>query len=88
MLNQARKAELAKQYGGSEKNTGLPEVQIALLTEHITLLSKHLEMHKKDHHSRRGLMKLVSKRKKLVNYLMRNDIQRYRAIISALSIRK
>jgi small subunit ribosomal protein S15 len=88
MLNQARKAEIVKQYGGSDTNTGLPEVQIALLTEHISELSAHLENHKKDFHSRRGLMKLVSKRKKLLNYLHNNDIIRYRAIISALSIRK
>ena len=88
MLNQARKAEIAKQYGGSEANTGLPEVQIALLTEHISLLAGHLETHKKDFHSRRGLMQMVSNRKKLLNYLMKNDIRRCRTIISALSIRK
>ena len=88
MLNQARKAEIVKQSGGSEANTGLPEVQIALLTEHITQLAGHLDTHKKDFHSRRGIMQLVSKRKKLLNYLMKNDIRRYRTIISALSIRK
>ena len=88
MLNQAKKAEIIKQYGGNESNTGLPEVQIALLTENISVLAKHLEQHKNDFHSRRGLMQMVSKRKKLLNYLMRNDITRYRAIISALSIRK
>ena len=88
MLNQAKKAEITKQYGGNESNTGLTEVQIALLTENISVLAKHLEQHKKDFHSRRGLMQMVSDGKKLLNYLMRNDITRYRAIISALSIRK
>lgn len=88
MLNQARKAEIVKQHGGSEANTGLPEVQIALLTEHILQLAGHMETHKKDFHSRRGLMQLVSNRKKLLNYLQKRDIRRYRAILSALSLRK
>lgn len=88
MVTKERKAELIKQYGGSESNTGSPEAQIAILTEHITLLTGHLEVHKKDHSGRRGLIQLVNKRRVLLNYLIKNDISRYRAIVSALSLRK
>lgn len=88
MILQEQKAELIKKYGGSPTNTGLSEVQIALLTARIQDITHHLSTHKKDFHSRRGLMKLVSKRKRLLNYLAKKDITRYREIISALSLRK
>ncbi len=88
MITKERKAELVAKYGGNAENTGLPEVQIALLTEHINDLQGHLESFRKDYHSRRGLMKLVSKRRKLLDYLHRNELMRYRAVIAALGIRK
>jgi small subunit ribosomal protein S15 len=88
MISKERKAEIVAQFGGTSANTGKPEVQIALLTEHIKALSGHAEQHKKDHHSRRGLIMLVAKRKNLLSYLMKNDIQRYREIIAALGLRK
>ncbi|MBI3259213.1 MAG: 30S ribosomal protein S15 [Ignavibacteriae bacterium] len=88
MLTKERKSELVVKYGGDAANTGSSEAQIAILTENIAALSGHLEMHKKDHHTRRGLMKLVSKRRKLLDYLHDRDISRYRSIIAALSIRK
>lgn len=88
MVTQERKAELIKQFGGSDKNTGKPEVQIALLTEHINALSGHLEKHKKDNHSRRGLLQLVGQRRKMLSYLQGSDISRYRAVVAALSLRK
>jgi small subunit ribosomal protein S15 len=88
MVTNERKAELAQQFGGSEKNTGKTEVQIAITTEHINALSKHLETHKKDNHSRRGLLKLVGHRRKLLAYLQSNDITRYRSVVAALSLRK
>jgi small subunit ribosomal protein S15 len=88
MLTKERKAELITKYGGTAENTGNSEAQIALLTENIAALSAHLELNKKDHHTRRGLMKMVSKRRKHLNYLFDRDITRYRAIIAALSIRK
>lgn len=88
MISKERKAEIVQQYGGSDKNTGKPEVQIALLTEHIKELSAHCETHKKDHHSRRGLIMLVGKRKNLLGYLAKRDIQRYREILASLGLRK
>lgn len=88
MVSKEKKAEIAQRFGGSAVNTGNPEVQIALLTEHIAQLSAHCESNKKDHHSRRGLIMLVSKRKNLLNYLAKNDIQRYRNIVSTLGLRK
>ena len=88
MLTKERKAELITKYGGTAENTGNSEAQIALLTENIAALSANLELNKKDHHTRRGLMKMVSKRRKHLNYLFDRDITRYRAIIAALSIRK
>lgn len=88
MVTSERKAELIKQFGGSATNSGKPEVQIALLTEHINALSQHLEKNKKDNHSRRGLLKLVGKRRKLLDYLAKSEINRYRDVIAALSIRK
>ena len=71
-----------------EGDTGSPEVQIALLTERINHLNEHLKLHKKDHHSRRGLLKMVGQRRGLLNYLKEKDIERYRAIIAKLGIRK
>jgi small subunit ribosomal protein S15 len=88
MVSKERKAEIALQFGGNASNTGKPEVQIALLTEHIAQLSAHCETNKKDHHSRRGLIMLVSKRKNLLSYLAKNNIQRYREIVSSLGLRK
>ncbi|MEK6650343.1 MAG: 30S ribosomal protein S15 [Bacteroidota bacterium] len=82
------KAELITKYGTSATDTGKPEVQIAILTAHINSLSPHLEGHKKDHHSRLGLLKLVGKRRRLLDYLMEKDVNRYRKIIQELEIRK
>ena len=72
----------------SETDTGSPEVQIAILTKRINDLTEHLKVHKNDHHSRRGLLKMVGKRRNLLNYLIKKDIERYRAIITKLGIRK
>ena len=72
----------------NEKDTGSPEVQIAILTKRINDLTEHLKDHKNDHHSRRGLLKMVGKRRNLLNYLIKKDIERYRAIIAKLGIRK
>jgi small subunit ribosomal protein S15 len=88
MVTQQRKAEIIQQFGGAASNSGKAEVQIALLTEHINDLSSHLEKHKKDNHSRRGLLKLVGQRRKMLSYLQKNDIMRYRAVVAALSLRK
>jgi small subunit ribosomal protein S15 len=88
MISKERKAEIVQTYGGSDMNTGKPEVQIALLTEHIKALSGHCEANKKDHHSRRGLIMLVGKRKNMLAYLSKRDIQRYRDILAALGLRK
>lgn len=88
MVTLERKAELVKQFGGSVSNSGKTEVQVALLTEHINALSQHLEKNKKDNHSRRGLLKLVGKRRKLLDYLAKSNISRYRDVIAALSLRK
>ena len=81
------KTEIIREFGRKEGDTGSPEVQIALLTARINELNEHLKMHKKDHHSRRGLLKMVGKRRNLLKYLKRKDIERYRACISALGIR-
>ena len=82
------KSALIKEYAKHEGDTGSPEVQIALLTKRINDLTDHLKIHKKDHHSRRGLLKMVGQRRNLLNYLMKTDIERYRSIISRLGIRK
>lgn len=87
-MEKAVKEELMKKHARHEGDTGSPEVQIALLTERINHLNDHLKMHKKDHHSRRGLLMMVGKRRGLLNYLMKQDIERYRAIIKALNLRK
>lgn len=82
------KSALIKEYAKHEGDTGSPEVQIALLTKRINDLTDHLKIHKKDHHSRRGLLKMVGQRRNLLNYLMKTDIGRYRSIIARLGIRK
>jgi len=87
-LTSERKAELVRTYGDHANDTGKPEVQIAILTEHINLLTPHLEKHKKDKHSLRGLMLMVGKRRSLLDYLMKKDIARYRTVISQLGIRR
>jgi small subunit ribosomal protein S15 len=83
-----KKQEIIEKFKKHEKDTGSPEVQIALLTERITYLTEHFKTHKKDHHSRRGLLKLVSKRRHMLDYLKNKDIERYRTIIRELGIRK
>ena len=83
-----RKQELITTYQMKEGDTGSPEVQIAILTERINHLTDHLKTHSKDHHSRRGLLMMVGKRKNLLAYLMKKDIERYREIIEKLNIRK
>jgi small subunit ribosomal protein S15 len=88
MVTKERKAELIQQFGGSPTNTGAVEVQVALLTERIRHLTEHLEKHKKDHHSRRGLILMVSKRRRLLKYLARTDWERYQRLLQALSLRK
>lgn len=88
MITKERKAQIVNQHGVNPNDTGRPEVQIALLTAHIEDLSKHCEANKKDHHSRRGLIMLVSKRKTLLSYLASRDIQRYRNLIATLGLRK
>lgn len=82
------KQEVIQEYKTHETDTGSPEVQIAMLTERINHLNEHLKVHKKDHHSRRGLLKLVGKRRGLLNYLTKIDIERYRTIIAKLGLRK
>ena len=82
------KSEIVSKFGKHDKDTGSPEVQIALLSSRITYLTEHFQGHKKDHHSRRGLLKLVGQRKSLLKYLQNKDIERYRAIIKELDIRK
>ncbi len=87
-MTKEEKLELVKQYGKNEKDSGKSEVQIALLTKRINDLTEHFNAHKKDHHSRRGLMMMVGKRRRLLDYLMKKDIERYRSIIKELNIRK
>ena len=87
-MDKERKQEILKQFARSEGDTGSPEVQIALLTERINELTEHLKVHFKDHHSRRGLLMLVCRRKNLLNYIKDLDIERYRKVIAELGIRK
>ena len=87
-LNSEQKKEVFKEYGGSDTNTGSPESQIALFTKRITDLTEHLKKHKKDFSKQRALLKLVGKRRSLLNYLKGKDIERYRAIIKKLELRK
>jgi small subunit ribosomal protein S15 len=87
-ITQERKNELMNEYKVHETDTGSPEVQIAVLTENINNLNDHLRLHKKDHHSRRGLLKMVGKRRNLLTYLRNNDVQRYRVLINKLGLRR
>ena len=82
------KTSIINEYAKHDGDTGSPEVQIAILTNRINHLSGHLKIHKKDHHSRRGLYKMIGQRRSLLNYLMKRDVERYRSIISRLGIRK
>lgn len=82
------KQDIIAKYATHEGDTGSPEVQVALLTARINHLTEHLKIHKKDHHSRRGLLKMVGQRRGLLNYLMKKDITRYRELIAKLEIRK
>jgi small subunit ribosomal protein S15 len=82
------KADIIKQYALSDGDTGSPEVQIALLTGRIAHLTEHLKEHQHDHHSRRGLLLLVGQRRRLLNYLQKNDIERYRSLIERLGLRR
>ena len=82
------KTAIIKEYAMHDGDTGSPEVQIAILTKRINDLTEHLRTHKKDHHSRRGLLKMVGQRRNLLNYLTKVDIERYRAIVSKLGLRK
>ena len=83
-----QKQEIIAKYKLHDSDTGSPEVQVAILTERINHLTEHLKVHKKDHHSRRGLLMMVGQRKGLLNYLMKKDINRYREIIAKLGLRK
>ncbi|HBR03468.1 MAG TPA: 30S ribosomal protein S15 [Ruminiclostridium sp.] len=87
-MERMEKQEIIKSYATHEGDTGSPEVQIALLTDRINHLNEHLKFHKKDHHSRRGLLKMVGARRGLLNYLMKKDINRYREIVAKLELRK
>ena len=88
MLTPERKQEVISEFRRGETDTGSPEVQIAILTEKIRYLTDHFRIHKKDHHSRRGLLKMVSRRRRMLDYLIANDVSRYRAIIERLEIRR
>ena len=88
MITKEIKQEIIEKYAVHEGDTGSPEVQIAILTSRINTLTEHLKANKKDHHSRRGLLKMVGHRRNLLNYLIKKDINRYRAIIEKLNIRK
>ena len=87
-MTKERKQELINTYKREENDTGSPEVQIALLTERISELTEHLKSHKNDNHSRRGLLKMIGKRRNLLNYLAEKDINRYREIVKKLNLRK
>ena len=87
-LTKDRKAALVDKYGRGEADTGSPEVQVAMLTERINELTEHLRGHRKDHHSRRGLLMLVGKRRRLLRYLERSDVERYRALVADLGLRR
>ena len=88
MITKEKKQELINQFGKDENDTGTPEVQIAIFTHRIKLLTEHLQTHTKDHSTRRGLLQLVGKRRRLLNYLNKTDIERYRAIVEQLGLRK
>ncbi len=88
MITKEKKAEIIKSYARKEGDTGSPEVQIAILTQRITELTAHLQKNPKDHHSRRGLLKMVGQRRGLLNYLKKSDLEGYRALIEKLGLRK
>ena len=88
MLTTEAKLAVIKEYATHEGDTGSPEVQVAILTSRITYLTEHQKEHKKDHHSRRGLLKLVGQRRNMLDYLRRKDIERYRSLIERLGLRK
>ena len=88
MITTEKKAEIIKEYQLKEGDPGSPEVQIAILTYRINDLNEHLQVHKKDHHSRRGLLKMVGQRRNLLNYLKEKDLERYRDLIARLGLRK
>ncbi len=87
-LTKERKQELVERFGAGDSDTGKTEVQVALLTERINALTEHLRTHRKDHHSRRGLLMLVGRRRRFLNYLQRTDLERYRALIRDLGLRR
>ena len=87
-LTAEKKREVIENFKTHDSDTGSPEVQIALLSERITYLTEHFKTHKKDHHSRRGLLKLVGQRRRLLDYLKRNDVERYRTVIKRLGLRR
>lgn len=87
-LTQERKTQLIQEFRTHDNDTGSPEVQIAILTENINNLNGHLRTHKKDHHSRRGLLKMVGQRRNLLTYLREADVQRYRSVVDRLGLRR
>ena len=88
MISKEKKAEIIKTYGRTPEDTGSPEVQIAILTERIRELTEHLMVNKKDHHSRRGMLKMIGQRRNLLAYLQKKDLEGYRALIEKLGLRK
>ncbi len=87
-LTKERKQELVDKFGGDSADTGRTEVQVAMLTDRINQLTEHLRTHRKDHHSRRGLLMLVGRRRRFLNYLQRSDLERYRSLIRELGLRR
>ena len=87
-LTQEQKSKLIQKFGSNEKDTGSTSVQVALLTQRISELTEHLKLHKHDHHSRRGLLKLVGRRRRLLTYMQRHDLDGYRALIKELGLRR
>jgi small subunit ribosomal protein S15 len=88
MLSKERKTEIIDRFKKHDVDTGSPEVQIGILTEQINVLTEHLKTHSKDHHSRRGLLKMVGRRRRLLDYLMREDVERYRTVVKDLGLRR
>jgi small subunit ribosomal protein S15 len=88
MLSKDRKTEIIDRFKKHEVDTGSPEVQIGILTERINVLTEHLKTHSKDHHSRRGLLKMVGHRRRLLDYLQKQDVERYRSVVKDLGLRR
>lgn len=88
MLSKDRKTEIIDRFKKHDVDTGSPEVQIGILSERINVLTEHLKQHSKDHHSRRGLLKMVGRRRRLLNYLQKQDVERYRAVVKDLGLRR